>query len=1061
MNRTGLNRWGLTEVCGSRMGCYFAYACLALLLVGCGSSDDISTAPTNNGGGGGDITAPSVTIIGPTTAINYTSSSATLTSLAGTAVDAVGVTQVSWANSLGGSGTATGSMSWNVPSIPLLNGTNIITVTAQDAANNSGTATIRVSYGTGGGSSSVRAFPGAEGFGAAATGGRGGQVVKVTNLNAFGPGSLQAALDLPGPRIVVFTDSGVIDSDIYIPHGNLTIAGQTAPGAGITIRGRLYSNYNTGIDNIIIRHLRIRPRTYTPVEGPVDQYDGMRFSFNHRAIFDHVSAAFGADETVDLYAAQDVTIQYSTIEQSSTAGPAGHNYGLINGPNGLRISVHHNLFAHNSNRNPAIANGPAEARNNVAYNVRHGFIHHNPASGDFNIVGNYYKQGPNDSLYPFYFDDEDTSALTKTSYYMRDNYVDDPGDLVGSVDNPWALPLQHPTFSGLNLPESHRSTTEFDFTTFAGYVPVTTESSTTAYTTVLNKAGAWPRDVVTKKSVQDAYSPDRTGSWGATVPSITGLMAGLTRGSPPVDSDNDGIPDTWETAHGLNPQSASDYSTLMPSGYAAIEEYINELADLLVSNGDPVTTTIPTTSGASQLFRYPYLQAGAPSQMKILWATTTSGTCEVQYKLATEAVWSTQSTCSEQLYSTATTGLGSNYYQHEVVLTGLQPGASYLYNVRHNGVDLASNVRFSTLKSDASATTQFIVIGDSGVDYSTPRNLRDAIARKDGSGNFVYPRDFIVGVGDIAYYNGTYADFDQRFFGQLSGKGDPGNGQNSILATRAFFPVLGNHEYAQSPPGVTGSDTNIPAGYLNSFSLPVSGVAADDAERYYSFDSGNAHLVVIDSENFENGAPGDRLARMLAWLDADLAATTKTWRIVFLHRTVFASGNHGTWGDYPQNNRMRQQLVPILQNRGVQLAMFGHDHAYQRSKRLRVDGSGKIVRDGSHNVVDSSAGIVYVLSGIGGADLHGCQADPNALYGTTKFNYYTSQYGDGYDFVASRNGAAVLFGAGGSECTGLPTTPSISERFGFTQVTISGSTLTATAYNVNGVVMDQFSMPAN
>ena len=307
----------------------------------------------------------------------------------------------------------------------------------------------------------------------------------------------------------------------------------------------------------------------------------MRFSLNRLAIFDHISVAFGVDETVDLFAADEVTVQYSTIEQSSTLGGASHNYGLLNGPDGFGISVHHNLFAHNSNRNPAIANGPADVRNNVAYNVKHGFVHHNRATGPFNIIGNYYRQGPNDQLHPFFFDDENGGAALDLRYYLRNNYIDDPGDLVGSIDNPWATPLAHSTFGSLNLPENpYRVTTEHDFTGYAGYVAVTTETATAAYNTVLDKAGAWPRDVVTKKSVQD--SRDRTGAWGAVVPSITGLMDGLTPGTAPVDADNDGMADAWESAHGLNPTNGNDHSTVMPSGYTAIEEYINELADLLV-----------------------------------------------------------------------------------------------------------------------------------------------------------------------------------------------------------------------------------------------------------------------------------------------------------------------------------------------------------------------------------------------------------------------------------------------------------------------------------------------
>ncbi len=556
---------------------------LALQLSACTDGAVSSSAGGGGGSGGGDTTPPTISITGPTSSPNYTATTATIP-LSGNSADSVGVTQVSWSNNRGGSGTASGTTTWSVASVNLLTGDNIITVTARDAANNTASDVLTVSYNPGGGTPGVRAFPGAEGFGAPATGGRGGRVVKVTNLNASGAGSLQAALNLNEPRIVVFAVSGVIDGDITIPYGNLTIAGQTAPGGGITIRGKLHSDYSAGIDNIIIRHVRIRPRVFSAVEGNPNQYDAMQFSLNRLMIFDHISLSFGVDENFDLYEADDVTVQYSTIEQSSELGglfgaEVGHNYGLINGPAGFRISVHHNLFAHNKNRNPAIANGPAEVRNNVAYNVRHGFIHHNPASGRFNIIGNYYKQGLNDTLIPFFFDDENGGTAPDLSYYLRDNYIDDPGDLVGSIDNPWLIPAAHSSFSSLGLGVSYRSATEFDLSTgVSGYVPVSTETSTSAYNSVLNKAGAWPRDVVTQKSVQDTIA--RTGVWGANIPA--NLMEGLVPSAAPVDADNDGMADAWELAHGLNPANGNDHSTVMPSGYTAIEEYINELASILV-----------------------------------------------------------------------------------------------------------------------------------------------------------------------------------------------------------------------------------------------------------------------------------------------------------------------------------------------------------------------------------------------------------------------------------------------------------------------------------------------
>ncbi len=423
-------------------------------------------------------------------------------------------------------------------------------------------------------STSLLAFPEAKGFGANATGGRGGQVIKVTNLNASGAGSLQAALDVNAPRIIVFDVSGVIESaePILVRYGNVTIAGQTAPGAGITLKSRFFGAYNDSVNNIIIRHIRVRPHDFDEISGvAADQYDAMQFSKNSNMIFDHVSVAFGVDETFDFYEGKDVTVQWSSIVEASTkgAGSGQHNYGLINGPEGSRVSILNNLFANNRNRNPAITNGPAEIINNVVHNVRHGFIHHNPASGNFNIIGNYYKQGPDNSLHPFYFDDDYIDA----KYYLLDNYIYDPADNMNqSVDNPWS----HSYFT-LGKAESVRSETEFDFSSYSSYVPTQPVASSQAFANVLDRAGAFPRDIVDLRNVSETQSG--TGAWGARVPS--NLLEGLTPGIAPTDTDGDGMPDSWENQNGLNP-NVQDHNSVMSSGYTAIEEYVNQLASNLV-----------------------------------------------------------------------------------------------------------------------------------------------------------------------------------------------------------------------------------------------------------------------------------------------------------------------------------------------------------------------------------------------------------------------------------------------------------------------------------------------
>lgn len=448
-------------------------------------------------------------------------------------------------------------------------------VTAYDATGNESDRSNSVTAQT---SSSqtfgLKAFPGAEGFGAYATGGRGGRVIKVTSLAADGPGTLQEALNVNAPRTVVFAVSGVIEADIIrIPYGDVTIAGQTAPGAGITIKGRLCGAYQYGVDNMIIRHLRIRP-VYDGSDG--EQFDGIQFSRNRILIFDHISVAFGVDETVDIYEAQDVTLQWSTIEMSGTSGhPEGaHNYGLISGPSGGRVSVHHNLFAHHRNRCPAIANGPSEVINNVIYNVRHGFVHHNPASSQFNIIGNHYIDGADDTLIPFYFDDENGGGAPDLAYYLVDNLVDDPhSSCDGVVDNPWTECAQN-----LYLDESYRSATMFDFTGRSAYYAETTvHPSGEVFGRVIENAGAFPRDTVTRRAIRE--TADGTGTWGAYTP--VDYMEGLVPTTAPEDGDDDGMDDDWELAHGLDPTDTGDHATIMPSGFTAIEVYINELADAL------------------------------------------------------------------------------------------------------------------------------------------------------------------------------------------------------------------------------------------------------------------------------------------------------------------------------------------------------------------------------------------------------------------------------------------------------------------------------------------------
>ncbi len=414
------------------------------------------------------------------------------------------------------------------------------------------------------------AFPGAEGYGSTTPGGRGGKVFIVTNLQTSGPGSLQEACSAEGPRIVVFDTSGVIPGDVVIQSSQISIMGQTAPGAGITIQGRLLTYYSEErFSDIVVRFLRIRPNPATGASG-----DAIQFGKVENCVIDHISCSWANDESIDIYYSHDVTIQWCTIEESDTEGHSKgtqHNFGMINGPGGGRISLHHTLFAHHKRRCPAIAHGPSDIRNIVVYDFRGGLNHagHTPNNLGFNIIGNYYKTGPSEpTVFPFCF-------VPDVSYYLRDNYFEGRNNTyTGMIQDPWA---EADSLYGLRYYVDRggiKAEQEYEV------APVTTHMPQEAYELVLDMAGCFPRDTVTRRTIEEVRQG--TGSWGRH--ESGDLMTGLTPVRAPLDSDNDGMPDSWERAKGLDASDGDDHSTVMASGYTAIEEYCNVLAQGLIEH---------------------------------------------------------------------------------------------------------------------------------------------------------------------------------------------------------------------------------------------------------------------------------------------------------------------------------------------------------------------------------------------------------------------------------------------------------------------------------------------
>jgi hypothetical protein len=447
------------------------------------------------------------------------------------------------------------------------------------------------------------AFPGAEGFGRYAKGGRGGKVIKVTTLDDSGPGSLRAAIDTEGPRIVVFEVAGIIalKSPLRIKNDFVTIAGQSAPGDGITLR-----DYPLAVsaNEVVIRYLRARLGAEKHLES-----DAVSVGQGRNIVIDHCSVSWSNDETLSvtqkykpgLKPLTDVTVQWSIISESlNNAGhqKGEHGYGsLITGSYGARFSFHHNLWAHHESRMPRVGNyAPAtvdeqgvlvDFRNNVFYNWGPGattdFYNWQPgldrgysmdpfygrpdnssrfaagadlntsANTHTNFVNNYYVQGANTGG-PVAFYIRNARART----FFSGNFMDGK-----RMADQWSLVVS-------SMGEGFKAEREFPIE------PVTTQSAQEAYESVLDSAGASKRRDSVDARVVDSVR-QRTGRIINSQKDVGGWPQ-VSAAKPPVDTDGDGIPDRWERQHHLNPRNAADATTHRnPEGYSAIEEYLNRL----------------------------------------------------------------------------------------------------------------------------------------------------------------------------------------------------------------------------------------------------------------------------------------------------------------------------------------------------------------------------------------------------------------------------------------------------------------------------------------------------
>lgn len=434
------------------------------------------------------------------------------------------------------------------------------------------------------------AFPGAEGFGKYTTGGRGGKVLTVTNLNDKGAGSFREAVQAKIPRIIVFAVSGTIhlESPLTI-LGDVTIAGQTAPGDGICL-----ADYPVNMrgNNIIIRYLRFRMGDKNQKGGMVNGNggdDAFGGTHNKNLIVDHCSASWSTDEVFSIYAGDSSTIQWNLIAEplnysyhfeTGDSDYEHHGYGAIWG--GKHTSYHHNLFADCNSRTPrfdGIRNIPEENCdfvNNVIYNWGHNNVYAGEG-GNYNLVNNYYKYGPSTSktvMYQVANPWNKPPSIGFGKWYIDGNYIDGNDEV---TKNNWL---------GVNVQNGKPEDVKATSSPFR-LVAVNTQTAQDAYQAILKSVGAVlpVRDTLDQRILNDVKN--RTGR-------MIDVQGGYSHGTPyeqtinawpalkslpsPKDSDSDGMPDDWEKKNGLNPNNASDASTLkLHKFYTNVEVYINSL----------------------------------------------------------------------------------------------------------------------------------------------------------------------------------------------------------------------------------------------------------------------------------------------------------------------------------------------------------------------------------------------------------------------------------------------------------------------------------------------------
>ncbi len=442
------------------------------------------------------------------------------------------------------------------------------------------------------------AFPGAEGGGRYVTGGRGGKVYHVTTLEDNNEeGSLRWAINQQGPRTIVFDVAGTIDlkSSLVVWNGDLTIAGQTAPGDGICLRTW---DLHFRCDNVIVRYIRSRLGEESNAESDACWSRGQK-----NIILDHCSFSWSVDETASFYDMTNFTMQWCYVNESlcnATHVKGAHGYGGLWG--GWNASYHHNMLANHYSRTPrwvVYPDGSVDFRNNVTYNWGSNLGCYGAAGGHYNIVNNYYKPGAAVNGKAWIAGRivacgvVDETSMEVGKFYLTGNRFDCSSPYLNAAAYQNARATDLDNTKGLHR-DNRVPLTDY-LSKKEWYFPYTTTyTAEEAYEKVLKYGGCClKRDAIDERVANDVRSGKYSYADGATKGS-NGSTGGLIDAPEDVggyveytctnaeksrkrDSDSDGIPDQWEEVMGLDPEDPSDAQQTSPTGYSWLENYLASL----------------------------------------------------------------------------------------------------------------------------------------------------------------------------------------------------------------------------------------------------------------------------------------------------------------------------------------------------------------------------------------------------------------------------------------------------------------------------------------------------